>query len=165
MMDCCDVPAPQPKQRYFPDEIILYGVPLDSEAYRDRTALIPFDKYVLALQVHDASGPVGSGDVAIAVIYGYAFEGGCYRFDRPRLMIFEARQKSASGCGFEQSMGYFMWRLSSKQQIILELNSTVDIAETIILTNSLPGKRSPNTFSASMQLAHRGGRLTNNGSV
>jgi hypothetical protein len=174
MDDCCDIPAPQPTRRYFPDEIILYGVPLDAGT-TPRSALISFAQYMLSLQVLSGTAPVGASTVAIAVIYGYSYEGHCYRFDKPRLMVFEASPLPASGCGFEPTTssgtppvtvpGYYMWSLYSKNQIILELNATVDEAETIVLTNNLPGRRSPNTFSASMQLAHRGGRLTNGGST
>ena len=34
------------------------------------------------------------------------------------------------------------------------------IAEQIVLEANLPGKRSPKSYSATMQLAHRSGRLT-----
>jgi hypothetical protein len=167
MDDCCEVPAPQPTRRYFPDEIILYGVPLDGATAPPRTAMVQIDStYTLAFQVWAGRTPVDANTVAIAVIYGYSFEGSCYRFDKPRLMVFETLigQADANGCGFERSTagvpGYYMWRVSSKQ-IMLELNVTIDEAETIVLSNNLPGRRSPSTYSASMQLAHRGGRLTN----
>jgi hypothetical protein len=99
----------------------------------------------------------------IAAAYGYAYEGHCYRFDRPRVLAFQGRDGvNAKGCGYDipANLGYKMWRIKSNKRII-ELTVAVDNAEKIILEANLPGRRPPNTYSAHMQLAHRGGRLTN----
>ena len=111
----------------------------------------------------------------IAAIYGYAYEGHCVRFYKPRVFLFEyenfAHDEEAQGCGFggfidnnetknrEPKNPYKMWRIRAKTDI-LELNTTRDEASAIVLENNLPGRRAPNTYDGNMRLAHRGGRLT-----
>jgi len=101
---------------------------------------------------------IGPEDIAIAVVYGYAYEGQCYRMDKTKLMIFPYSEvvNPANGCGFGKP--YLAWRVNTKWRI-LELSASIDFAEVLVLENNLPGKRPTNTYSASYQLAHRGGRL------
>lgn len=96
--------------------------------------------------------------IAIVAAYGYAFEGHCYRFDRPKLFAFDRFEEiePAEGCGFGD--GYIMWNISSKQ-ILLELSTRTDEAQVLVLDANLPGNRAPNTYGNSFQLAHRSGRL------
>jgi hypothetical protein len=98
----------------------------------------------------------------IVAAYGYAFEGHCYRFDRPRILAFAGPNGDAArGCGYDipANLGYNMWRIKSNRRII-ELTATVDDVAKTVLEANMPGRRPPNTYSAHMQLAHRGGRLT-----
>jgi hypothetical protein len=161
-MQITDVPAPQPNLSYKPDEIILYGVSLDGGNQSVREGVIPFDRNFVILQVregHPGGTPVGPNAVAMAVVYGYSYEGHCYRYDRPRLLIFEYTGPGsiAAGCGFDAP--YTMWRVSEKKKI-LELNTTIDLAEILVLDANLPGNRPPNTYGNRLRLAHRSGRLT-----
>jgi hypothetical protein len=96
----------------------------------------------------------------IVAAYGYAFEGHCYRFDRPRILAFAGPNgtPNAVGCGYD-GLGYTLWRVKFSQRII-ELTATVDEVAKTVLEANLPGRRPPNTYSANMMLAHRGGRLT-----
>jgi hypothetical protein len=107
--------------------------------------------------------------VVIAAIYGYAYEGHCYRLDRPKIVVFGApggiESQNAIGCGFDAGdrgqvgSRYRMWRLRASQELI-QLEMTVGTLQTVVLDANLPGRRSPTTYAANMQLAHRGGRLT-----
>jgi hypothetical protein len=154
-----DIPAPQPSIDYFPDEIVLYGVKLNETHPR---ATLPFGGKRVRLKVFDENGQVSdSNGLAIAVIYSYSFEGHCYRFERPKLMVFEAKTREAKGCGYDGT-GYMMWRIDAKRPM-MELKTSVDLAEMLVLEANMPGNRAPNTYGNSMQLAHRGGRLSRNG--
>ena len=163
-MSSSDVPAPQSPLTYEPDQIILYGVNLEGENAQTREAVIPFGRYFVAVQMREVNNRgeevlVSRDGVAMAVVYGFAYEGACYRYDRPRLMIFEYKGPGlpASGCGFAEP--YTMWRISEKKQI-LELNTRMDLAEMLVLDANLPGNRAPNTYGNKARLAHRSGRLT-----
>jgi hypothetical protein len=104
----------------------------------------------------------GTPNFNIVAAYGYAYEGHCYRFDRPRILGFGGRTgEPAVGCGYDipTALGYAMWRTKSNRRII-EFTAAVDNVDKIILEANLPGRRPPNTYSANMMLAHRGGRLT-----
>lgn len=163
-----NIPAPAAAANYRPNEIVLYGVKLNDTADH---ADIPFDDTLvvgkgpvaLRLQVqarNAAAGakPIGSKDVVLAVIYGYAYEGACYRFDRPRLYAFapDAAEAPAEGCGFDAS--YKMWRITSKS-IMFEVATNTGEADDLVLKANLPGNRAPNTYGNNMQMAHRGGKL------
>lgn len=166
-MSSTEVPAPARSRNYVPDEIILYGVPLNVNNH----AKLPFGDDQLRLEMrrrNSVSGEfddvISQADISIALVYGYGFEGHCYRFDRPKIMIFKAAggEKPAVGCGFDgfpAGQSYSMWRIRSKTEL-MELNTSYDTAEVLVLQTNLPGKRAPNTYSNNMQLAHRGGRLT-----
>jgi hypothetical protein len=173
-----DVPAPA-QEHYVADEIIFYGVRLyktaeesGTKAHKGFARIVVSDKYELRMSIADSK----SGDVApstqysIAAVYGYAYDGHCYRFDKPRIFAFEPRkimdeqgkliedpEAPAVGCGFDKT--YSMWRLT-KSAPLIELSATADTAAELVLEANLPGKRAPNTYRSAMQLAHRGGRLT-----
>ncbi len=158
------VPAAPDPRRFLPDQITLYGVALNLEA-TDRMANLPFEGHFVRLAVV----PIGSDDPAdpgvmvIAAAYGYAFEGQCYRFDKPKLLVFRAGVAAAPavGCGFED-LGYAMWQITKKTPV-MELATSSDLAEEIVLNANLPGNRNPNTYGNSFMLGHRGGRLTRGG--
>jgi hypothetical protein len=101
-----------------------------------------------------------SSKFAFISAFGYAFEGHCYRFDKPKIFVVPSTEapETAQGCGFD-NMGYSMWRLRALDQA-LELTATYDTLQKLALEASMPGRRAPNTYEANMQLAHRGGRLT-----
>ncbi|MBZ6076793.1 hypothetical protein [Microvirga puerhi] len=173
-----DVPAPGQTDKFATDEIILYGVKLnsvDSYARLDLTwrsdFLPPQETVVLQLQMLHRKGNGSFADfknseVVIAAIYGYAFEGHCFRPDKIRIYAFyyNGPDLGAVGCGFDESTplssnSYRMWRLKMRAPL-MEISATLDTAEALILDASLPGKRAPNTYDSRMQMSHRGGRLT-----
>jgi hypothetical protein len=156
-----NVPAPATTLRYKPNEIIIYGLKLNRPEMFGDIEISDTNNELLSLRLHVYRNDtaLGPDKVAIALVYGYAFEGHCYRLDRAKMMIFkyDGAERAAEGCGFEDK--YKMWRISSKTQL-LELDTRVDMAETLILQANLPGKRSPNTYNSEAMLAHRSGRLT-----
>jgi hypothetical protein len=182
-----NVPAPAFEFNFVPDEIILYGVRLNGDwqnkdakdsgfinlADPEPFAVPPGNALqgVLSLRLTLFRGekPLDNTKAVIAAIYGYAFEGGCYRFDRPRVFLFERKgasetDENAQGCGFEGfNPPYKMWRIRSGTNL-LELNTSAGIAQQLVLEANLPGRRAPNTYEGNMRLAHRSGRLTGGGS-
>ncbi|ESZ22038.1 hypothetical protein [Mesorhizobium sp. L48C026A00] len=158
-----DIPYAPDANRYWPDQITLYGVTLNLAP--TKMANLPFERHFIRLAVV----PIGSDDpqdpdiMAIAAVYGYAFEGQCYRYDKPKLLVFRpgVEEPNAKGCGFE-NLGYKMWQITKKTPI-MELAASKDFAEEIVLNANLPGNRSPNTYGNNMALAHRGGRLNQGG--
>ena len=158
-----NVPAPATTAIYKPNEIIVYGLKLNRpDKFGDIEIADTKDELLfLRLHVYRDNSPLDSNKVAIALVYGYAFEGHCYRLDRAKVMIFkyDGEEPAAEGCGFDSK--YRMWRIKSNSQV-LELDTRVDTADTLLLEANLPGRRSPNTYNSEVMLAHRGGRLTRN---
>jgi hypothetical protein len=159
--NCGDVPAPARTGVYFPDEIILYGVKLNS--LEDHASFFAGSDYELHVQLFD-TGPMTSAQYSLALAYGYAFEGHCYRFDKARAFIVtDSADEDPVGCGFDLEPTappvYRMWRIRA-ETYLLEVATTYDKAQALVLDANLPGKRSPNTYSINLQMAHRGGRLT-----
>jgi hypothetical protein len=159
-----DIPVAPNIHNFHADQITVYGVRLNRDEVEPKLKL-PFSNIELwlALKVVDKKGVSQSKDaIMIAIAYGYAFEGYCYRFDRPKLLISEdVGDKPAVGCGFE-GKGYYMWNIRSKTEL-LQIDLSSDLAEKLILEANLPGNRAPNTYGNSMQLAHRGGRISKGG--
>jgi hypothetical protein len=182
-----NVPAPAQEYTFVPDEVILYGVLLNGDpkdkiaehsgfisiADPEPFALPPGGSLQgalsLRLTLFRGDKPLDKTKVVIAAIYGYGFEGGCYRFDRPRVFLFERTSASqgddkAQGCGFgDFDPPYKMWRVRAGT-CLLELNTSTGSAQQLVLDANLPGRRAPNTYEGNMRLAHRGGRLTGGGS-
>jgi hypothetical protein len=183
MTSSIDIPAAG-LQEYSPDEVIIYGVKLN-DLKNGAGKEVPhavistgegLGNMKIKIIAQDSTGKdLGQDKAAIVVAYGYAFQGHCYRLSQPKVFIFETDQLrggvdpsdpkrtgygyQAQGCGFDSIPGaYMMWRIRASEQL-LELSTTVDTAEKLILEANLPGKRSPNTYESTMQMAHRGGRL------
>ncbi|HSI40910.1 MAG TPA: hypothetical protein VLA00_10220 [Xanthobacteraceae bacterium] len=162
-----DVPAPPLPNLYTPNEIILYGVRLNETTDYAQFAIEASSRF-LRMSIIQGGATVPNSTMSIAVIYGYAFEGHCYRLDKGKITAFLPFKgpDAAVGCGFgpdgSGQSNYSMWRVSTKTMLV-ELTVNVDSAEEIVLQSNLPGNRPPNTYGNHMQLAHRSGRLTRNG--
>ncbi|HRO10675.1 hypothetical protein [Amaricoccus sp.] len=163
--DGCNIPAPAQTGTYFPDEIILYGVKLNR--LHDYSSFFGGRGYELRVQLVDTA-PMSHDDYSMVLAYGYAFEGHCYRFDKVRaFVVTDAAEEDPVGCGFDLELRlnqpgtpvYRMWRIHTVTQL-LEVATTYDTAQALVLDANLPGRRSPNTYSINLQMAHRGGRLT-----
>ena len=108
-------------------------------------------------------GLAESKPLSTGVIFGYAYEGHCYDLPKPKLMFIPAipRVIPDDDCGFDakEDENYRVWIVDKLDQCAeIELNQ--GFVEQIVLEANLPGKRSPRSYSATMQLAHRSGRLT-----
>jgi len=173
MIDDCSVPPPRGSGKFAPDDVLIYGTSLSTPAApraADEAYLKFDDKWRLVLKGKNGQDPMGETFIII-VAYGYAYEGHCYRFDKPKLLAFPigvdaAKGEDAYGCGFEiprdfprDKVWYRLWRLKSAKRI-MELTASVDDIQKLILEANLPGRRAPGTYRSEMQLAHRGGRLT-----
>lgn len=101
---------------------------------------------------------------SIGIIYGYAYEGHCYDLPKPAIMVLPVPPKKdfpADDCGYDKKKDhhYKVWivdKLSECQHI--EVSS--GFVEQLILDANMPGRRSPSTYRAHMQLAHRSGRMS-----
>jgi hypothetical protein len=103
--------------------------------------------------------------LSAGVIYGYAYEGNCYDLAKPKIMLIEAMPGDipSDDCGFEAKQpepgNYRVW-VVDKLDKCAEIELNQGFVEQIVLEANLPGKRSPRSYSATMQVAHRSGRLT-----
>ena len=130
-----DTPAAPGYKTYSPDQITLYGVRLNVD---NRSAYLPLDRYRLKLAVvpYSSEDPVDPKLMPIAIIYGYAFEGFSYRFDKPKIFVFEPNitEAPARGGGFE-GLDYSMWQITQKTKVV-ELATSFDLAEEIVLISA-----------------------------
>jgi hypothetical protein len=99
---------------------------------------------------------------SIGIIYGYAFEGHCYDLPKPMIMLIPVdpeRTVPGKDCDYDGRPGYSVWVVDKLDQCdVIEVNS--GFIEQLVLDANMPGKRSPSTYRAHMQLAHRSGRMT-----
>jgi hypothetical protein len=97
---------------------------------------------------------------SIGVIYGYAYEGHCYDLPRPMIMLIPAQPGAipVKDCDFDRRPGYSVWVVDKLDQCdVIDINS--GFIEQLVLDANMPGKRSPSTYRATMQFAHRSGRM------
>ncbi|MCV9967835.1 hypothetical protein OIU34_39215 [Pararhizobium sp. BT-229] len=95
---------------------------------------------------------------SIGVIYGYAFEGHCYKLPKPQIMYLPEEPKKILGgdcgcdCGFAPELGYAVWQIDKRKRVIaLDIRS--DDLQTLILDENMPGNRSPQAYAQSMSMA------------
>jgi hypothetical protein len=193
MSSQCKVPPVKASGLTFvPDEVILYGMdlvtPYGAGSDLGFARIEPemketdqkWDIYLLgANRIEDppvaTKNPIGldllrqaienSQPRTFAAVYGYAYEGSCYRLDKPKILVFKSRDgaKPAKGCGYEGAdLQYSMWRVRASDMLV-EMTVNSDTFQKLILEQNLPGRRAPNTYAATMiqggGVAHRGGRL------
>ncbi|MBZ9791967.1 hypothetical protein K9B32_17855 [Rhizobium sp. 3T7] len=95
---------------------------------------------------------------SIGVIYGYAYEGHCYKLPKPQIMFLPtapctiATDKCAYDCGYSAELGYAVWQVDKLDQVIA-LDIRADDVKTLVLDENMPGNRSPQAYSHSMSLA------------
>src|SRR5688500_6831593 len=82
-----DVPAPPLSEGvYVPNEIILYGVNLE-EIVISKEEVPRSKRLTLGVQLFQGGVLQEPSHYSLAAIYSYAFEGHCYRMDRPRIFL------------------------------------------------------------------------------
>lgn len=100
--------------------------------------------------------------VSTGIIYGYAFEGHCYDIPKPKIMFLPVMPEKipADDCRFDlkDSAGYKVWVVDKLSECV-EIEASRGQIDELVLEANLPGKRSPSTYRATAQVAHRSGRL------
>lgn len=97
------------------------------------------------------------------VIYGYAYEGHCYDLPKPKIMLIPANPEmpQCDDCGYDckKDCHYRVWVVDKLDECV-EIEVSQGFVEQLVLEANMPGKRSPTTYRATMQMVHRSGRLT-----
>jgi hypothetical protein len=149
-------------RHYSPSEITLYGTLLD---YVD--ACIGSQVSLVETNV----GVVAAGLVTFrpALIYAFAYQGHCYYLPEPVILIVEGGGDPAEGFDFEvmnyqnnpptNDTPYLMWRVD-KLDRTLQLETTTDTYEELILKRALAGAKQPISYASRAQISHRGGKLS-----
>ena len=115
------------------------------------------------LNINSRSGEavlILSRERSIGIIYGYAFEGHCYDLPRPMIMLLPVPPEPprAKDCDYDGRQGYMVWVVDKLDECdVIDVKS--GFIEQLVLDANMPGKRSPSTYSAHMQFAHRSGRM------
>ncbi|ODR88318.1 hypothetical protein [Sinorhizobium alkalisoli] len=102
----------------------------------------------------------GDGDdlKSIGVIYGYAYEGHCYKLPKPQIMFLPVSpRKIVQGdcgcdCGYEAKLGYAVWQID-KLESVIAIDVRSDNIKTLVLDENMPGNRSPMAYAQTMALA------------
>lgn len=95
---------------------------------------------------------------SIGVIYGYAYEGHCYKLPKPQIMYLPAEPRAILGgdcgcdCGFVPELGYAVWQIDKLERVIA-LDVRSDDVKTLVLDENLPGSRSPLAYAQAQSLA------------
>ncbi len=106
---------------------------------------------------------IDSGDknvaiCSIGVIYGYSYEGHCYKLPKPQIMYLPVTSGDivdadcGCDCGYAASLGYRVWAIDKLRRVIA-LDVRSDDIKTLILDENLPGNRSPLAYSQAYQLS------------
>ncbi|MDV7142557.1 hypothetical protein R3X27_07660 [Tropicimonas sp. TH_r6] len=100
----------------------------------------------------------------VALIYAYGYEGHSYRLTKPRIMIVKGEGKpyqevGSSGAAGDMIGKLYVWHMSKHQQTVSVEVETGDL-KSLVLDANQPGNRSVQSYSAHMQMAHRGGKLS-----
>ncbi|MEI2298284.1 hypothetical protein [Ensifer sp. MJa1] len=136
---------------------ILESIVKSNGIISDQVTVAVFDgKYYSFLPI--SLGPSLSYIKSIGVIYGYAYEGHCYKLPKPQIMCLPERpSKITKGdcgcdCGFDPKSGYAVWSIDKLERAI-SLDVRADSLKTLILDENLPGNRSPLAYAQTMALA------------
>jgi hypothetical protein len=115
-------------------------------------------------------------DLELALIYGYDYQGHCYRLDTPKLFMVQAQTRlPASGCNFEGDfwhrdpsfpnvpviVRYSMWEVDKLDQT-LQLDLKQGFFDALILDANLPTGKQPASYRIATAVGHRSGKLTDN---
>jgi len=167
-----DVPAILPQAPYDPAEIMLIGMYISEYAGVSTAADVAIKGQEVATEVvDDGSGGqkcvpksgvkpkvniqlVHTTNKSIALIQAYIFEGSYYELPKPKIMVVSGTAEPVPG----KAGSLLYWRMN-KLDRTTEISVEDGLLETLILEANLPGRRSPNSYAANMQMAHRSGRL------
>ncbi|MDQ0322206.1 hypothetical protein QO002_004412 [Pararhizobium capsulatum DSM 1112] len=101
--------------------------------------------------------------VSVGIIYGYAYEGHCYKLPKPRIMYLPVEHQPIVGgdsgcdCGYAPELGYVVWAVDKLDRVIV-LDMRSDDVKTLLLEENMPGNRSPQAYAQAMAMAPQRGR-------
>jgi len=145
-----------------PNDVRLYGFtpcPMDKikKNFEDgnRTLNVSFGDCDVEIEP-----PYLSKIKSLGIIYGYAFEGHCYRLPRPRIMFLQSFPKKLKGgddcccyeCGFIPELGFHVWSVDRLSWGVA-LDVYTDDIKTLVLDQNTPANRSPLAYAQTQSLA------------
>jgi len=95
----------------------------------------------------------------IALIRAYVYEGNYYELPKPKIMVVTGTAAEIPVDTVPKDRKLMFWRMNRLDRTT-EISVEDGLLETLILEANMPGRRSPNSYAANMQMAHRSGRLT-----
>lgn len=95
----------------------------------------------------------------IALIRAYIYEGNYYELPKPKIMVVTGTAEEIPVDTVPKDRKLMFWRMNRLDRTT-EISVEDGLLETLILEANMPGRRSPNSYAANMQMAHRSGRLT-----
>ncbi|QFT28894.1 hypothetical protein K1718_00690 [Roseibium porphyridii] len=98
-------------------------------------------------------------DQQIALIRAYVYEGNYYELPKPKIMVVTGDATDIPGDYVPKNRKLQFWRMN-KLNRTTEISVEDGLLETLVLEANMPGRRSPNSYAANMQMAHKSGRLT-----
>ncbi|MGH6931639.1 MAG: hypothetical protein ACREEE_04315 [Dongiaceae bacterium] len=115
-----------------------------------------------AARFHVTIGANPPGQWEVAAIYGYSHEGHCYSLPKPCLLVVPRPAVAADGCGYTgQPVPYSMWIMDKLDRSMM-MSVEQGFIEELILQQNIGGPKTPAAYGTRVQLAHRGGKLTDN---
>jgi hypothetical protein len=147
---------------YSPSEITLYGMRLHFVDACIGQQNMPVETNI---------GVVAAGVVNFfpALIYAFAYQGHCYHLPEPVILMVQGGGDPAEGFDFEvmnyqvnpptNHTRYLMWKVD-KLDRTLQLETTTDTFEEIVLKRVLAGAKQPISYASRAQISHRGGKLS-----
>ena len=153
---------PKRKRHYSPSEITLYGMLLDAV-----DACIGPQNATVDTQIGVKTA--GLANFFPALIYAFAYQGHCYNLPEPVILIVQGTGAQAEGFDFEvwdysttpatNKSEYLMWKVD-KLDRTLQLETTTDTFEEIVLKRALAGAKQPMAYASRALISHRGGKLS-----
>jgi hypothetical protein len=161
---CCENPyvgkGPAP---FNPSEVRLYGRKqyCPKEDLKKNGGKVQPEGEKIKLKAGSCYIVIDPGEVtivSIGVIYGYAYEGHCYKLPKPKIMYLPVDAQDiisdncGCDCGYSTALGYSVWQ-TDKLARVIALDVRSDDLKTLVLDENMPGNRSPLAYSQTLALA------------
>jgi hypothetical protein len=151
---------PDAAYHYSPSQITLFGTPLFAlDAWIGRQQQL-VEAQISIIQQGGVTPTATPAEPAFipALIHAFAYQGHCYNLPEPVILLVEDVGKPAMGFDFDPAL-YDMWKVD-KLDRTLQLETTGDTFEEIILKRTLAGTKQPIAYASRAQISHRGGKLS-----